>query len=78
MSINAKYNTHLPLLLGVLNAVIFGLIATVDSVGSVDSIDKRNSFNPVVMILLLQGMQSRDSCVQREQAPALRYCIQET
>ena len=24
-----------------------------------------------------QGMQSRDSCVQREQAPALRYCIQE-
>ena len=24
-----------------------------------------------------QGMQSRDSCVQREQAPALRYCTQE-
>ena len=24
-----------------------------------------------------QGMQSRDSCVQREQAPALRYCLQE-
>ena len=24
-----------------------------------------------------QGMQSRDICVQREQAPALRYCLQE-
>ena len=24
-----------------------------------------------------QGMQSRDSCVQQEQAPALRYCLQE-
>ena len=23
------------------------------------------------------GMQSRDRCVQREQAPALRYCLQE-
>ena len=27
--------------------------------------------------VLNQGMQSRDSCVQWEQAPALRYCIQE-
>ena len=26
---------------------------------------------------LYQGMQSRDSCVQREQAPALRYCQQQ-
>ena len=33
----------------VLKAVIFGLTATVDSTGSVDSIDMRNSFNPVVM-----------------------------
>ena len=24
-----------------------------------------------------QGMQSRDSCVLREQTPALRYCLQE-
>ena len=56
MLINAKYNTNsniLPLLLGVLKAVIFGLTATVDSAGSVDSIDMRNSFSPVVMILLL-------------------------
>ena len=33
--------------------VIFGLTAIVDSAGSVDNIDIRNSFNPVVMILFL-------------------------
>ena len=53
MSINAKYNTIVTFTVGVLEAVIFGLTATVDSAGSVDSIDMRNSFNPVVMILLL-------------------------
>ena len=31
----------------------------------------------LLLNLCIQGMQSRDSCVQREQAPALRYCIQE-
>ena len=33
--------------------------------------------DPVDVTTLLQGMQSRDSYVQREQAPALCYCIQE-
>ena len=52
MSINAKYNTKSNIYR---KAVIFGLTATVDSAGSVDSIhvDMRNSLNPVVMILLL-------------------------
>ena len=55
MSINAKYNTNSNIYryCSVLNALIFSLTATVDSAGSVDSIDMRNSFNPVVMMLLL-------------------------
>ena len=60
MSINAKYNTNSNIYHYcsefVLKAVIFGLTATVDSAGSVDSIDNRNSFNPVVMIHLLFGI----------------------
>ena len=31
----------------------------------------------IYFIRYLQGMQSRDSCAQREQASALRYCLQE-
>ena len=31
----------------------------------------------LLQLLFIQGMQSRDSCVQREQVPALRYCTQE-
>ena len=29
-----------------------------------------------VLLTQVQGMQSRDSCEQQEQAPALRYCLQ--
>ena len=67
MSINAKYNTNSNIYRycsEFLKAVIFGLTATVESAGLVDSIDMRNSFSPLVMILLLFDIVCVIKCVR--------------